>query len=81
MAKLRGGHKEVCKFGTTATCQENMKIVGRNISDVYKRALKKRESLASLEVVRGDDVEMGNSEGGRTLEQLEQQFDKLKPRP
>ncbi|KAK7954243.1 HET-domain-containing protein [Apiospora saccharicola] len=39
--KLIADHGDVCKFGASQRCRDNLKLVGRNVSDVYKKALKK----------------------------------------
>lgn len=39
VVKLNAGHGGVCRFGTTQEDQDNFKLVGRNISDLYKKAL------------------------------------------
>lgn len=63
--KLMANHGDVCKFGASQRCRDNMKLVGRNVSDVYKKTLKKRESAVLSILAQAEDVEMdfGDGEG------------------
>lgn len=43
---LDADHSTVCKFGTDESDQDNLKLVQRNIKDMYEKALKSSESFA-----------------------------------
>ena len=40
IVKLNAGHRDLCKFGSGQTDQDNFKLVRSNITDLYKIALK-----------------------------------------
>ncbi|KAI1126749.1 TPR-like protein [Nemania abortiva] len=48
VVKLNADHRKVCKFGSSQTDQDNLKLVRKNINDIYKKALNK--NLRPLQV-------------------------------
>jgi hypothetical protein len=41
--KLNASHGSICKFDSSQTDEDNLKLVRRNIQDVYKAALEECE--------------------------------------
>jgi hypothetical protein len=64
VVKLDADHSGVCKFGSTREDQDNLKLVGNNIRDLYKKALGKSE-LSTLPLLTGSG-KAGYEDGLRT---------------
>ncbi|KAH8910260.1 hypothetical protein BR93DRAFT_470807 [Coniochaeta sp. PMI_546] len=66
VVKLNADHRDICKFGSSETDQDNLKLVRGNIKDLYRSALKTGKAMALPSVV---------DEGETTLEDhLPQRF-------